>query len=151
MRLLVHELVANSGVGSLLQWISTKSKKEHLTHVRPHLLKFGAPAGALTVQLVDEDGNVLTTSESVDIDDISSADYFHGYVRFEIEYVLEAETRYGLLLQSSGYSFSESAYIGWCADRDLAKYEKQFSAQADEDYPLDVENWTRQKRVKGHY
>lgn len=105
--------------------------------VRLHLYKHGAPGGSLFVEIRDEQSQLIATSETISIGSISEMMYFHGQVRFNINVYLRPASIYQLVLKSSGYSFSEGAYVGWCLDFDFNTYPKN-SAHAH-----DYEIWTR--------
>jgi hypothetical protein len=99
------------------------------------------------MQVQTSGGTAIASSASVTITDISASNYFHGYVRFLLNVTLAASTSYYISLQSSGYTYSDSAFVAWCTDFDLRKYSLGYSG-AD---PLDMEIFTRQVPTKGSY
>lgn len=141
MKLIVHELNT-----SLYQSMRAPKNVE-VGAVRPHLYLHNIPAGSLKMQILTEDGTLLSESNTVAISSITASPEFHGYVRFDISANLKKDNLYRfLLLATGGYSFSEAAYCGWCNDYDLQKYEREtpitFSVQA----PLDLEIWSLSRK-----
>lgn len=113
--------------------------------LRPHLYKHGSPAGSLTMTICDQSDNVLATSETIDIADLDAATYFHGYIRFLISCNLLEGVYYKFKLNSTGYSFSESAYVGWCSDYDLSKYGVSYTPASSLTCPMDIEVWEQRR------
>lgn len=145
MKLIVYELD-----GVVFQEITPIGKNQMISAIRPHLYKHLAPTGNLKIQVQDTNGRVIQESNTVAISDISSANYFHGYVRFDINIGLMVNRTYRIaLVPSGGYTFSESAYIGWCGGFDLGKYEEDYTVNSTFDYGLDMEIWTLQEQTKG--
>jgi hypothetical protein len=123
-----------------------------IRHVRPHIYKHAAPAGEFAIQIQTEDGNPMATSNYLDAADISASTYFHGYIRFDLNVHLRPNTDFYVALISTGYTFSESAYIGWCNGFDLGRY-TNLGSSSDAFAELDFELWENmpgnliQKRV----
>lgn len=142
MRLLVHELNATP-----LSQVFTCPKTCNIAAVRPHLIRYGHPTGSLTITIEDAATDTVIASSTVQIGSIASADYFHGYVTFELGAGLREGSDYRVKLEGSGgYSFSESAYIGWCNGYDLGKYDPTYTPENSLHYPLDLELWERKAR-----
>jgi hypothetical protein len=138
----LHELEASGLVQALVP-----EKNLMLEAVRPHLYRHNWPTGSLKVQVLDSDDNVLAESASVDIEDIGSQNFFHGYVRFLVNVGLVKDETYKFkIVGEDGYSFDESAYIGVCTDYDLRKYEPQETPAGGIYAPLDLELWVRSTR-----
>lgn len=152
MKLVMKEL----GLGPVTeQEITSPDSHSMLSAVRPHLYRHNFPLGSLKIALLDSNKVFLQHSNSVNIADIDIDDgplgraFFHGYVRFDIDYPLVANTNYWLRLDSTGYSFSESAYIGWVKDDpDHRKYDALYSPNLGMNAPLDVEIWARSRKVR---
>lgn len=139
MKLVVHEL------SSTLEQELLSDKNTILESVRPHLYRHGHPDGSLQIEVLDDSDTVIGTSNSVPISTIGSQDYFHGYVRFDVNAGLKRDQFYKFRLLTSGYTFSESAYIGWCGDYDLKKY--PYSSPVEPIHsPLDLELYERTTR-----
>lgn len=115
--------------------------------VRLHLYKHNSPAGSLIVKLADTQGKVFATSDTVSISSITGT-FFHGYVRFLVSYPIKKNTQFRVYLTSSGYTFGESAYIGWCNDFDLRKYTATYSPNQSTRAALDLEVWSKSERVR---
>lgn len=149
MNLLVHELVT-----SLSQRQTTPTDKDvFIEALRPHLVKYGSPAGSLYMEVRTTGGTLVATSETVTIAAITAASgaYFHGNVRFYTYCSLPKNTSYDFYLKSTGYTYAESAWIGWCNDFDLKKYEYGYTPVNYEDCPLNFEDWGRRIITKGIY
>lgn len=85
-----------------------------MKHIRIHIYKAGAPTGNALLQLSDPTGIVTLNQASVSIPTISSANYFHGFVKFDLAYALQAATTYYLTINyNGGYSYGASDFIGW--------------------------------------
>jgi hypothetical protein len=110
--------------------------------VRLHLYRHLLPVGSLFVELRNSNNVLIKTSEVIDIADIpQTEDYFHGYIRFLISHPLREGLEYFLALKSTGYSFSESAFIGWCNDFDLRRVRSNYAPNAGISAPLGFELW----------
>lgn len=141
MKLVVHELEA-AGLSQVLR----SDKRVNVEALRPHLYRHNFASGSLQMQILNG-VTVVATSAAVNISDIGSADYFHGYVRFYVNAYLEADTEYTFKLISSGYTFSEPAYIGWCVGFDaLNHYDASYVQASNLEAPLDLEVWARSDR-----
>ncbi len=139
MKLIVHELEA-----SPLNQVIVPSRYTIVEAVRPHLVLYNNPTGTLTLSILDDTALVIATSAVVNIADIATLAYFHGYVKFDINAYLAKDREYTLRLSGSGgYSFSESAYVGWVNGHDLAKYPTITVPAGHFHYPLDYEVWER--------
>lgn len=144
MRLLAHELHTK-----LTQRITTGPKPIQVTALRPHLLRYLAPTGSLQMQIEDDTGSILQVSETIAIASLPAGNYFHGYVRFLINCALRANTTYRVsLLALSGYSFSESAWVGWCNDYDLRKVQANYSPNIGWSAALDLELWETRNAIR---
>lgn len=140
MKLVVHELVT-----SLEQHLTTDNIVQ-VVAVRPHLYRHNFPTGSLKVQIRNMADDLVAESSTVNIDDIGTEDFFHGYVRFDVKALLNKNTEYKFqLVPGDGYSFDEAAYCAWCNSFDLEKYPKNFIPKSDLHYPMDIEIWQRRK------
>lgn len=139
MYLIVNEL----NTFALYQEMTTPDRVIQVVHLRPHLYKHLAPAGSFYMQIQDENGKKIVDSNSLSANDISASNYFHGYIRFDISATLRPETTYRFALKSTGYTFSESAYIGWCNDWDHDRYARDYTPANESVYPLDLEIWDK--------
>lgn len=112
--------------------------------IRPHLYVHGNPSGTVKVQIQDASGDLITESEALTIADISNATYFHGKVRFYIDAYLKKDETYRIaIVGASGYSFSESAYVGVCNSFDLSTYDASYAPSVGYQAPLAIEVWER--------
>lgn len=137
MKLIVNELQT-----SLFQQITTGTRAIQLYAIRPHLYRHGSPSGSLTVQVQDSGGKLIAASETLACTAVGSGTYWHGDQRFLIGAELAASTIYRVaLVASGGYSFSESAYVGWCLDYDLRKVPATYSPSTNEKSAHLLELW----------
>jgi hypothetical protein len=143
MKLLVHELKT-----TLKQQFQPTENLDVL-YVRPHLYKHNSPSGSLKIQILGESEELIKESSLITISSISSANYFHGYIRFEITVPLRSSNTYYMALASSGYSFAEGAYIGWCNDYDLRKVSATYTPSVGYSAALDFELWTKNTLTRG--
>ncbi len=142
MKLIVHELDAVE-----VAQVLTPEKNTIVEAVRPHIYRHNFPSGSLKMQIYDESDVLVAQSELVDIADIGTQAFFHGYVRFLIDaYLTEGEPYKFKLVGAGGYSFSEPAYCGWCNGFDLVKYDIDGTPLSPLHYPLDLEIWERKVR-----
>jgi predicted nucleic acid-binding Zn ribbon protein len=138
MKLVVHE------IDSEVYQEVTPRRNYIITHIRPHLYRHQWPSGNLKLQIQDANGEVLAESTAVTIADIGTLDYFHGYVRFDIEFYMKKEVTYRIaVVGSAGYTFDNSAFCGVCNDFDLRRYEALFTPNDGVHAPLDIEFWGR--------
>ena len=144
MILQVHELVT-----TLSQKLTVGSEEVRISAIRPHLLRWLSPAGSLYLEVRDASNALVATSETIAISSLPAGNYLHGYIRFLVDCILAANSTYSVVLNSSGYTFSESAWIGWCTDFDLRKYD--IALTEEEDGFLDVEMWETNLITKGTY
>jgi hypothetical protein len=140
MKLVVLELK-----NQLLYQEITCLKTQQVAYIRPHLYKHNAPSGSITLVVKNTSDSVLYTSDALTITDISTANYFHGYVRFAIPFVMIKDTTYRIYINSSGYTYNDSAFIGWCNDFDLHKYNLNYTPVCSTDRPLDLEVWNKER------
>lgn len=144
MKLVVLELKA-SGISQAI----VPDRTHILKYVRPHLYRHNFATGTVKMQLLDNSDSLLAESATVNIADLvgsNSYNYFHGYVRFEINYGLIKDTTYKLkLVGGDGYTFNDAAYVGWCNGFALGKYAPTY-VTVDSTYPLDLEIWERKTK-----
>jgi len=138
--LILNELIDDD----LKQEIKVKDQNVDVIAIRPHIYRHNFATGSLAIQVQDTIGDIIATSNTIAISSIATLDFFHGYIRFDIEASLKADTIYNISLRSSGgYTFAESAYIGWCNDFDLEKYDKNYIPLNEFAAALDMEIWER--------
>lgn len=142
MTLIIHELKA----AGLTQTV-TPERNTIVTAIRPHIYRHLAPTGSLKLELYDDSDVLVAESENVEIPDIGTMDYFHGYVRFYINAYLKKDVEYTIkLVGEDGYTFNESAFCGWANGFDLAKYPITTTPTNSMQYPLDLEIWERTEK-----
>jgi hypothetical protein len=142
VKLIVQELKASE-----LSQQLTPSRNTIVEAVRPHLYRHLWPSGSLKMQILTTSDVLVAESDAVSIADISAGNnYFHGYVRFYINAFLTKDTAYKFKLTSSGYTYADAAFIGWCNGFDLGKYAAGYTPANDLYEPLDLEVWERTQR-----
>lgn len=146
MILLTHELSSNG----LKQVITVGDGNLDVVAIRPHLYKHLSPSGYIKIKLLDANEKEIGETDSVLISDISASSYFHGYVRFDCHFQLIKNTDYVInLVGFGGYSFNESAYVGWCNDFDLRKVSCDYTPNTVNHAALELELWTKNKKQRG--
>ena len=128
------------------------TRAQHIAHIRPHVLKFDSPSGSIAMQIQDVNGKIIATSNFLTGAQISSATYFHGYIRFDINASLSSDTVYNISMRSTGgYSFAEANYFGWILEHnDFRKYQPKTGIDIDGmSSALDFEVWERKLVTKG--
>lgn len=144
MKLLIHELST-----TLRQKITIGDQNILCVAVRPYLYKHGSPAGTLTVNVLDSSLVEIASSDPVTITNISAIAYFHGLVKFDIEVGLTKNTDYWIELEAGGgYSFSESAYVGWNHGFDLGIVDEDYSPSSGLNSPFIAELWERKVQLR---
>jgi hypothetical protein len=139
MKLIIHELQSDA-----LEQVVTPDKNTIVSAIRPRLYRHNFATGSLKVQIKDDTDTVIAESAAVNISDIGTAAFFHGYVRFYVDAYLKKNQTYTVCLVSAdGYSFDESAYCGWVNGYDLGKYATATPPADAYAYPLDLEIWER--------
>lgn len=141
MKLVVAELTSSG-----LEQIVVPSKNTIVEAIRPHIYRHNFAAGSLKLSIYDSLNNLVAESDPVAISSIQSLAYFHGYVRFNINAYLKRDQEYRIKLTGTGYTFSESAYIGWCNGFDLGKYDPITTPISDFAAPFDLEIWERTEK-----
>lgn len=138
MKLIVSELINNN----LYQTIKP-SETTHVEAIRPKLYYHNNPTGEIRLQLLDNNGELIAESSYLDMATITSAQYFHGYVRFYINASLSANVNYRIRLKTRYHTPSETSYIGWCHEYDNIKNTPTYTVGGTFSNPLDLEVWQR--------
>jgi hypothetical protein len=121
-------------------------RRAHVDSIRPHLYTHNTPAGTFTLSILDLSDNLIA-SKSFTAQEIYDAipttnDYAQAYFRinFDNKVHLPSAT-YKLRLSSSGYTFSESSYMGWVRDHEDLKVTLGYTPASDLTNPLSYEIW----------
>jgi hypothetical protein len=146
----VHELLTS---GEIKQHIVTGDDNILLTNIQLHLYKHGHPPGGMSCEVQDSNQNTILASSDVTIAaidaDISSADFFHGLVRFDLTYPLRSNSTYYVSLKANGsYAFNETAsgstgYVGWVAGSDWNYTSNDYEPSIGWNAPLILNLWHR--------
>ena len=148
MKLVVYELDS-----PVVQEITIGDHAIQVDAIRPWLYKHTTPAGSLKIQIKSSVDVLLFESEEIAISAITSAtgNYFHGPVRFYIDAALQANTNYKIVLVgAAGYSFNESAYVGWCNGYDMKFIANDYTPAGPLTDALMLELWGKKKVRKGN-
>lgn len=123
--------------------------------IRPHIYIQNSPAGSLRVDIYDSTNTtLLKSSETITVASIKSQalitdDYFHGYIRFLIDWGLVKDTQYTIRLEGvSGYTFSTTDHIAWCKDFDLRKYSASYTPNVGFNSSFDLELWEQNDNLR---
>lgn len=144
MILNVHELQT-----TLIARLRSDAVPKNVVLVRPRLYRHASPAGTVVIQLQDDNGNLIATSNSRSIAGIGTGTYWHGYADFTIAAALVPNTVYRWVLVQSGYTFGEPAYLGWCNAWDSGAYEGSYGNTKGYNAPFDLQVWSREQLAKG--
>ena len=151
MYLIVYEL-KGTNIG---QQIEIGDRNLTVESLRPHLYKHNNPAGSLKLIVKDETATTtLFESEEVTVQSITDVtdNFFHGVVNFPVVGTLQKNTKYTIELSGvGGYTFNESAYIGWCNGFDLKVVPNSFTPIDTLQDALILEIWERKRIEKGLY
>lgn len=138
MKLLVNELKT-----SLFQVVSP-SKNTQVEAIRLNLYKHNFPAGSITLEVQDENGELIAaSSDSLSAVDLNASAFSHGFISFSVNVQLRKDVNYRIVLKASGYSFSEAAYFGWCNNFDLEVYPADYTSSTGFKAPLSLQIWER--------
>lgn len=139
MYLVTHVLDATDTTAK--QKILCPRENVQLHAVRPHILRYGNPLGNVRMRLLDTNLKSIEVSPSVEINMIGSLAYWHGYVRFYLTSMLKGNTNYYFQMETTGYTYSSTDWIGWVNDYDLRKFALGYTPTSDLYAPLDLEIW----------
>lgn len=124
------------------RFTSPTDRDVNLYCLRPHLFRWLSPSGSLYLQVQDENGLKIKNTETLAISSIGpGANYFHGNIQFLIDLPLKRATDYWVELKGSGYTYSASAFVGWCPDPTTRSYSNTDA--------LACEFWERKHILKG--
>jgi len=128
MRFLIDELRTE-----LTQTI-TFYKRTHIYSIAPYLYKSGTVAGDIKISITVSGSELF--SKTLNISEINGnggivdGNYFHGYINFQDDCILDAGT-YTIKMEALGaYSFSEDSMWGWRVDHENELY---FNEETDYD------------------
>lgn len=141
MYLIVQEI--GKWIASPYQLGTVGTDDIQLHAIRPRLFRYGSPTGTLQIQILDVNLRFIqASSETITISTIGSNTYWHGWQRFNISTQLKANTTYAFqIISGGGYSFSESAWVGWANDFDMRRVTPTYTPRSDAQDPRDAEVW----------
>lgn len=118
----------------------SRSKRYHISGLKMYLVMYNAPSGTFTATIKSGATTIASKSfTSGDIQsDLSTSDsYAHVWkaLVFDNNVILDKGT-YTLELSSSGYTFSESAYMGWVKEHDQIFFGTDYTVNNIWEYPL---------------
>ena len=152
MKLLIEEL-GKDGASELVQEFNSGEDLHMCEAIRVHLYLHSISTGTLTLELRSAADALLASSETLNIADLYTSGgftepYVHGVFTFDFDSPMSKETDYKLALVSSGYTFSESGYVGWVKDFDLRKYTANYAPTAGYQSSFIFEVWDDQNKVR---
>lgn len=115
--------------------------------IRPYLYCHNFPAGTFTLELLDENDSLINSqtfvSDSV-YEGISTTNpYAHAWLRVTFERPSPIpKGNYKIKISTSGYTFSESSYLGWVKEHEDLKVPVKFIVSGDQNNPLSFEIWS---------
>lgn len=145
-RLVVEELRTE-----LIQDVNFKLNKNYEIYaIKIYLFANNASSIVGTFKLSVLDGSTELASKTFDITDIVAQsniqeEYFHSWypIFFDNPVVLQKGS-YNLRLNSVGYSYSASSFIGWIREHENLKVPISYVPENDLENPLSFEVYTRQ-------
>ena len=140
MKLIVEELVTD------LTHSATANRRMTIAAVRPFIYKHRSPSGTFTVSII-QGGNTVgsktftSAQMESEIADVTSVNFFHGPYKIEFDSpIVVNRGSFDIKLSHSGYSFSETDYIGWV--REHERTVNDFAAvSTNTEHPKAVEVW----------
>jgi len=133
---------------SLEQDFSVTSRNE-VAAIRPRLYFQNDPTGTFTISIYE--GVTLLGSSSLTMTEIlantgwSAGQYHYGRIRFsfDLPVILQHGVSYTIKLTSSGYTFSEASYLGWCKSWDnlINTFVDEATITDDLERAFDYELW----------
>lgn len=139
MKILVEELKTT------LTHTATAVRRMSIQALRPYIYKHLSPSGSFTLSLKQGGstlGSATFTSADIEaIDGVTALNYFHGAYKVEFtDPVIVNRGEFEIELSHSGYTFAESAYLGWI--REHERIINPFTSTGnDAENPLAVEIW----------
>ena len=101
-------------------------KRIQIAGIRPYIYMHNAPAGTFTLSIKDGATTLASkdfTSAEIKSDLSTTDNYAHLWKRLVFDNPIQlTKKEYEIELSASGYSFSESGYIGW-----VREHENQFN------------------------
>lgn len=117
------KLVVDELKGTLSQTVTIASRKRFLVEaVRPYIYMHNAPAGTFTLSVKSGATTLVSkdfTSTEIKSDLSTTDNYAHLWKALTFNEPLQLESgEYELELSSSGYTFSNSSYLGWVKEHE---------------------------------
>jgi hypothetical protein len=111
-------LYVEEKTASALTQTFTMEKRANIQAIRPNLYFHNDPAGTYTITIKDGANAIgsksLTMAEIITNANFTANQYHHGFFNFQFDDVVTLNSGiYTLEFSTSGYTFSESSYVGW--------------------------------------
>jgi hypothetical protein len=118
---------------------------------RPWLVRTGAPAGTIRLELRDTSGQLIAASDAMDAADVGEGDHWTGDQGFLLEAALQSGVTYVLaLVGGGGYAHADAAHVGWCLDyAESRKVRLGYTEAGHDQSPYGLELWTVQEKTRG--
>ena len=118
--------------------------------IRPYIYMHNAPAGIFTLSIKTDTETLASqdfTSAEIKTDLSTSDNYAHIWkvIQFN-DPVFLLDDDYILELSSSGYTFSESAYVGWIKEHESQFNDTSFTGLYDIDRPFSFQIFEHKRR-----
>lgn len=120
----------------------TGNDRVHIAAFSPYLYIYNSPSGTFTFQLIKS--SVVIFSQSFTVADIKTSlgttnNYMHCfYPIIPSSLVQMAEGTYTVKISSSGYTASNSSYIGWIKQHENIQNGIEYTPSSDKQNPLAI-------------
>lgn len=146
-KILVEELKTS------LEQDFTANKKHVLKSIRLWLYKHLSPSGNIYIEVI-QGGQTIATSGNITSayleanTDATALNYSHGYIRFDFtDTFVILKGNFTVRLNSSGYSFSDSAYFGWVKPHENKLFTETYTNRNELDNTFGVQFWEIRERL----
>lgn len=125
---------------------------QEMRGIRPQLIGFNDPTGTVYLEVRrHSDGFLIGNSDTVDLADVATLNYWHGYVAFDFEFGMQEDVEYRVTILPGTYVYSASSYVAWAKDYGFQKYDTSYGAGGPGAAAFDMEMWIRKLITKGSY
>ncbi len=135
--------------GSMSQTFTLANDENYnVAYIRPLLYVYNSPAGTFTLTVTQ---GTFTQSVNFTASDIQTAlgtsdDYFYAWYRLNFTDQLSLKKgNFTITLSSSGYTFSESAWLGWVQEHEFRFNDLSYTPASDDDGPLSTQLFVYRK------
>jgi len=143
-------LLVDKLVETLSQDITvTSSNRIHVAAFIPYIYMCNAPAGTFTFSLIQNSITIFSktfTSTEIKTSLATSNNYAHAFYPLIPDYLVQMSSgSYTVKLSASGYTPSESSYLGWIRQFENIQNEMSYTPTTDRQNPLAIRIKTYKK------